>query len=102
MIFKPGFAMQSLFRFKDKIPEKLKSYAVYHYKYRCYNATYIGKLKRQIRVVRQFEHLGPSVRTNRPLSKPPFSAIRQHSESTDHPIYLMIPGLFLSVILLLE
>ena len=87
VIFKPGFTMQSLFRFKDKIPEKLQSSVVYHYKCRCCNATYIGKSKRQIRV-RQFEHLGRSVRTNRPLGKPPFSAIRQHSESTDHPIYL--------------
>ena len=87
VIFKPGFSIQSLFKFKDKVPDELQSSAVYRYKCRCCNATYIGKSKRQIRV-RQFEHMGRSVRTKRPLGKPPFSAIRQHSESRDHPIYL--------------
>ena len=87
VIFKQGFSIQSLFRFKDRIPENLQSSAVYQYKCRCCNAMYVGKTKRQIRV-RQFEHLGRSVRTNRPLGKPPFSAIRQHSENTDHPMYL--------------
>ena len=87
VIFKPGFNIQSLFRFKDKIPDELQSSAIYRYECRCCNATYIGKTKRQIRV-RQFEHMGRSIRTKRPLGSPPFSAIRQHSESTDHPIHL--------------
>ena len=36
--------------------------------------------------VRIFEHLGRSIRTNRPLGSPSFSAIRKHSEDTDHRI----------------
>ena len=87
VIFKPGFNIQSLFKFKDKIPDELQSSAIYRYKCRGCNATYIGNTKRQIRV-RQFEHMGRSIKTKRPLGKPPFSAIRQHSENADHPIYL--------------
>ena len=87
VIFKAGFSIQSLFKFKDKVPDELQSSAVYRYKCSCCNATYIGKTKRQIRV-RQFEHLGRSIKTKRPLGKPPFSAIRQHSENSDHPILL--------------
>ena len=85
VIFKPGLTMQRLFKFKDRIPIELQSSVIYKYECRCCSATYFGKTKRQIRV-RQFEHLGRSIRTNRPLGKPPFSAIRQHSENTDHPI----------------
>ena len=87
VIFKPGRTIASLFKFKDRVPIELQSSAIYKYQCRSCNATYIGKSKRQIRV-RQFEHLGRSIRTNRPLGNPPFSAIRQHAEERDHPIHL--------------
>ena len=85
VIFKPKLTMHNLFKFKDRIPEKLQSSVVYKYTCSCCNATYIGKSKRQYQV-RIFEHFGKSIRTNRQFSNPPFSAIRQHSDEKDHPI----------------
>ena len=85
IIFKPKLTLHNLFKFKDRLPDKLQSSVVYEYKCSCCNATYIGKSKRQYRV-RIFEHLGKSIRTNRQFSNPPFSAIRQHSEEQDHPM----------------
>ena len=85
VIFKPKLIMQNLFKFKDAIPPELQASVVYAYRCHCCSAMYIGKSKRQYRV-RIFEHLGRSLRTNRQLSKPPFSAIRQHAEDTDHPV----------------
>ena len=87
LIFKPSCTIASLFKFKDRVPIELQASAIYKYQCGSCNATYIGKSKRQVRV-RQFEHLGRSIRTNRPLGKPPFSAIRDHAEVNDHPIHL--------------
>ena len=85
--FKSKHIIKNRFKFKDTIPKDLQSCVVYGYTCRCCKATYIGKSKRQYRV-RIFEHLGRSIRTNRQLTKPPFSAIRQHSEESDHPIHI--------------
>ena len=57
---------------------------VYTYSF-CCNATYYGRSKRQLQT-RIFQHHGRSVRTNRQLANPPFSAIRSHAEAEDHPI----------------
>ena len=77
--------MQNFFKFKDTVPKELQSSVVYKYSCSCCNATYIGKTKRQLRV-RAFQHFGKSIRTNRPLSKQAFSAIREHSHQHDHPM----------------
>lgn len=87
VIFKSKRNIGSFFKFKDRVPAELQSAIIYKYSCSCCNATYIGKTKRQAKV-RYFEHLGKSIRTNRPLSKPPFSAIRLHSHDNDHPIQL--------------
>ena len=79
--------MKNLFKFKDKVPKELQSSVVYKYVCSCCNASYIGKSKRQFQV-RAFEHLGRSIRTNRPLNKLAFSAIRDHSHQQDHPLSL--------------
>ena len=83
--FKPKLVIKDLFKFKDVIPLELQSSVVYRYDCHCCKAMYVGKTKRQLRV-RYFEHCGRSVRTNKPLGKPPFSAIRQHSHECDHNI----------------
>ena len=85
VIFKPRRTIQSFFNFKDKVPKNMRSCIIYKYECSCCNATYYGRTKRQLHA-RMFQHLGLSIRTNRPLSNPPFSAIRQHSEAEDHPI----------------
>ena len=85
VIFKPKYTIKNLFKFKDIIPKDLQSSLVYKYKCHCCNAMYYGKTQRQLNIW-TFEHVGRSVRTNRPLRKPPFGAIREHSNNLDHPI----------------
>ena len=85
VIFRPKCVLQKFFKFKDTVPKELQSSVVYKYTCSCCSATYIGKSKRQFRV-RAFEHLGRSIRTNRPLNKQAFSAIREHSHQHDHPL----------------
>ena len=57
------------------------------YKYKCdiCNNVYIGKTKRHL-IVRQYEHLGKSIATNKPLrySDKDATAIRKHCHSLDH------------------
>ena len=85
VIFKPARTIQSFFRYKDVIPKELQSSIIYKYNCNCCNAMYIGRTKRHLSE-RIFQHLGKSLRTNRPLKNPCYSAIRQHSENLDHPI----------------
>ena len=75
----------TFFRFKDRIPLSLRSRIVYKYKCQCCNALYVGK------TVRHFhngisEHMGIFGSTGKPLSKPPFSNIRNRHQSSGHPI----------------
>ena len=73
----------SFFRYKDKLPDDLRSNIVYLYKCDCCNASYIGKSERHF-CTRRAEHQGRSVRTGNLLSKPPHSAIREHCHSDTH------------------
>ena len=73
----------SFFKYKDKLPDDLRSSIVYLYKCDSCNASYIGKSERHYRT-RKAEHEGRSVRTGNLLSKPPHSAIRDHCHSDDH------------------
>ena len=77
--------MGQFFHIKDKIPEDLRSGIIYQYKCDSCNATYVGKCIRH-KIARIREHLGLSPRTGSPLVRPPFSAIRDHREATDHQI----------------
>ena len=83
VIFKPRRTIQSFFKYKDIIPSEFQSSMVYQYKCNSCRALYVGQSKRQFKV-RLLEHYGRSLRTNRPLGKPPFSAIREHSHAHDH------------------
>ena len=85
VIFKSGRNIQSFFKYKDVVPSEFQSSVIYQYKCNCCRALYIGQSKRQFKV-RLLEHYGRSIRTNRPLGKPPFSAIREHSHAQDHPM----------------
>ena len=57
------------------------------YKYKCdiCNNVYIGKTKRHL-IVRQYEHLGKSIATGKPLrySDKDVTTIRKHCHSLDH------------------
>ncbi len=73
------------FVFKDRIPTALQSSIIYKYNCGACNASYVGKTTRHF-FMRIAEHKGVSFRTDKPLSKPSFSAIRQHSIANNHPI----------------
>ena len=58
---------------------------LYKYKSDICNNVYIGKTKRHL-IVRQYEHLGKSIATEKPLrySDKDATAIRKHCHSLDH------------------
>ena len=55
------------------------------YKCQCCNALYVGETVRHFHK-RISEHMGILGTTGKPLSKPPFSNIRDHHQSSGHPI----------------
>ena len=85
VIFKTTNTLQNWFRIKDRIPIDLRSSLCYYYECGGCNSSYVGKTLRHFSA-RIAEHKGISLRTGQPLSKPPFSAIRDHSLKEDHPI----------------
>ena len=80
-IFRPMQRLSTFFRFKDRIPLSLRSRIVYKYKCQCCNALYVGETVRHLR-----KRMGILGCTGKPLSKPPFSSIRDHHQSSGHPI----------------
>lgn len=85
VIFKPTNLLSHYFKFKDNIPDALLSSVVYKFNCSICNSAYIGQTKRHL-ATRIAEHRGLSVRTALPLSRPPFSAVRDHSEASGHPL----------------
>ena len=83
--FRNNFQIKSFFRYKDKIPTDLQSNIIYKYKCETCNSFYIGSSIKQAKV-RFTQHLGTSFRTGRHLSKPMYSAPRNHSETSNHKI----------------
>ena len=77
IIFDNNFNIKSFFKFKEQIPNVLKSNIIYKYKCDSCNATYIRKTSRHFST-RVKEHLGISVLSDLKLTSPPFSAIRNH------------------------
>ena len=85
-IFRPMQRLSTFFRFKDRIPLSLRSRIVYKYKCQCCIALlYVGETVRHFHK-RISEHMEISGSTGKPLSKPPFSKIRDHHQSSGHPI----------------
>ena len=85
IVFTTSFRLGNMFRFKDCIPESLKSQLVYNYKCRSCNASYIGQTTRHHKV-RVCEHLGISARTGRKLQHSLInaSAIKEHMFNQMH------------------
>ena len=70
----------SLFHFKDKFNDLLSARIIYKFQCPiCKNGQYIGSTIRNL-YIRISEHCGVSFRTERPLSRPNFSAVRSHCE----------------------
>ena len=85
LIFTNKLSIGSLFKFKESLPTSLCSGVIYTYKCALCNECYTGSTTRQLQC-RIAEHMGRSVRTNRPLSKHPVSAIYDHSFKFGHAI----------------
>ena len=68
----------SLFSYKDRLPNELKSSLIYKYSCASCNASYIGSTTRKL-IERVSEHLGKSPRTGNQSLTPKHSAIREHS-----------------------
>lgn len=84
VVFKPSCKLRHFFKVKDSIPAALRSMVVYLFRCSSCNARYIGRTSRHL-ATRIAEHQGVSPRTNRPVSCPSFSAIRQHCDNCGHP-----------------
>ena len=79
IILKNPRTIGSLFRFKDTIPDLMRSLVVYKYTCpRCKLGIYLGFTKRMLRV-RIDSHRGVSHRTGNILNKKEFSNIREHA-----------------------
>ena len=85
VVFKSSVRVSNAFRFKDQIPKCLNSMLLYKFTCNTCNSVYIGKTKRHY-LVRQFEHLGLSVFTNKALkySDKDATAIRKHCHHQNH------------------
>ena len=85
VVFKSSVRMSNAFRFKDQIPKCFNSVLLYQFTCNICNSVYIGKTKRHY-LVRQFEHLGLSVFTNKALrySDKDATAIRKHCHHQNH------------------
>ena len=85
VVLKSSFRMSNAFPFTDQVPKCLSSMLLYKFRCNTCNSVYIGKTKRHY-LVRQFEHLGLSVFTNKALrySDKDITAIRKHCHHQNH------------------
>ena len=85
VVFKSSVRVSNAFRFKDQIPKCLNSMLLYKFTGYTRNSVYIGKTKKHY-LVRQSEHLGLSVFTNKALrySDKDATAIRKHCHHQNH------------------
>lgn len=82
-----NFTISSLFHFKDKLPKSARSSVVYEYSCAQCASRYVGSTLRAL-YIRVSEHAGRSFRTNRMLTNPLNSHIRDHQQICNTPISL--------------
>lgn len=80
-----NYNIASFFRFKEKIPDLLRSSLIYSFNCTSCQASYVGQTGLQLKV-RISKHAGKSFRTGRYLSSPEESSIRSHAELNHHRI----------------
>ena len=85
VVFRSSNRIRNAFRFKDQIPKYLNSKVIYKLKCNIYNDAYIGEKKRHF-LVREYEHLGKSILTEKNLkyTKQDAAAIRKHCHNHCH------------------
>ena len=84
-VFKSSIRIKNAFRFKNALPKHINSKVLYKFKCNTCNSVYIGKTKRHL-LVRQYEHLGLSVLTNKALkyTEKDAAVIRKHCHQCEH------------------
>ena len=82
IVFRASCRMKSVLRFKDRIPEYLRSHFVYEFKCNSCNAVYIGETFRH-QHTRFCEHMGISGLTGKEMKSKKDSAIRDHLLTCD-------------------
>ena len=85
IVFVNKFNIASFFKFKDVVPNHMRSNIVYEFKCSQCSETYIGETTRHL-ATRVAEHRGVSARTGKFLCKQPNSNIFAHYLKTDHEI----------------
>ena len=83
VVFKTGNRLSSYFKFKDSLPESLRSGVVYHYKCAKCNLSYVGSTWR-FWERRLQEHLHISALTGKPLSGGQIYAPMQHARTCQY------------------
>ena len=81
----PKLTVGSLFTFKDQISLMMPPNIIYKFSCIQCQSAYISETKRHL-ISRISENKGIPPRTSMPFSNPPFSNIREHAPSFDHPI----------------
>ena len=85
-IFKNPLTIGSMFKFKDTLPELMRSSIVYKFTCpKCNLGNYIGASSRLLKV-RISSHMGVSHRTGCTLNKKEFSSIRNHASICNYKI----------------
>ena len=77
--------LKNYFRFKDFVPEALRSSLIYKFSCGSCTASYIGKTYRQFKV-RVSEHQGVSPRTGKPVKGTLSTSVMDHMLVCDHKV----------------
>ena len=85
VVFRSCNRIRNAFRLKDQIPKYTNSKVIYKFKCNICNDVYIGETKRHF-IVREYEHLGKSVVTQKNLkyTEKDATSIRKHCHDHGH------------------
>ena len=86
VLFQSWNKIRKAFCFKDQIPIFMNSNVNYKYKCNICQDVYIGETKLHL-LVRQYEYLGRSILTEKPLkyNEKDATAVRKHCHQQNHP-----------------
>ena len=85
VIFQTNNRLKNYFRFKDFVPEALRSSLIYTFSCGSCTASYIGKTYRHFKV-RVSEHQGVSPRTGKPVKGTLSASVMDHMLVCDHKV----------------
>ena len=83
VVFRTSCRVRSFLRFKDRIPEFLRSHFVYKFQCSSCNAAYIGETTRHY-ATRRCEHFRKSEFTGKHLASKPITSVYKHMQDSHH------------------